>query len=139
MCGLNVSSLHYKTQRPSQILQSEDLVSQIVTVLQNEYINPFDISIDKSNLLNLSSGVPIPSEITHEIFALPLKGKTLAQDFIRKRIITNDIPFNNPIKKNINKNILEIKFSAKVMICRGGKEKVIAVNGDILARLLNET
>ena len=68
-----------------------------------------------------------------------MKGKTLAQDFIRKRIITNEIPFNNPIKKNINKNILEIKFSAKVMMWRGGKEKVIAVNGNILARLVNET
>ena len=139
MCGLNVSSLRYKTQRPSQVLQSEDLVSQIVTILQNEYINPFDISIDKSNLLNLSSGVPIPNEITHEILALPLKGKTLAHDFIRKRIITNEIPFNNPIKKNIHKNILERKFSAKVMVCRGGKEKVIAVNGNILSRLVNET
>ena len=64
MCGLNASSQHCKPQPPLQILQSEDLVSQIVTVLQNEYINPFDISINKSNLLNLNSGVPIPSEIT---------------------------------------------------------------------------
>ena len=112
------------------------MVSQIVAVLHNEYINPFDISTDKSNLLNLSSGVPTPSEITEEVLALPLKGKTLAQDFIRKRIITNKIPFNNVIKKNINKSNLERKSSAKVMICRVGKEKVIAVNRHILARLV---
>ena len=97
MCGLNGSSRHYKPQWPSQILQSEDLVSQIVAVLQNEYINTFDISTDKSNLLNLSSGVPITSEITEEILALPLKGETLAKDFIRRRRITSEISFNNPV------------------------------------------
>ena len=52
MCGLNAFSQKCNPQRPSQILQSEDLVTQIVTVLQNEYINPFDISIDKPNRLN---------------------------------------------------------------------------------------
>lgn len=36
-----------------------------------------NICIDKTNLLNLSYGVRIPSEITEEILALPLKGKTL--------------------------------------------------------------
>ena len=62
ICGLNASSQHYKPQWPAQILLSEDLVSQIVTVLQNEYINPFDIN--KSNLLNLSFGVTLTSEVT---------------------------------------------------------------------------
>ena len=82
----------------------------------------------------MSSRVAISSEITEEIFALPLKGKALSKDFIRKRIITNEIPFNNPIKTNINKNTLERESSAKVMICHGGKEKAIAVNRNILAR-----
>ena len=68
------------------------------------------------DFLNLSSGIAIPSETTQEILALPLKGK--------------------PIKENINKNTLKRKFFAKIIIWRGGKEKVIAVNRNILARLV---
>ena len=64
-----------------------------------------------------------------------MKRKKLAKCFIRKRIITNEIPFNNPIKKNISQNTSERKSSAEVMICCGGKEKVIALNKNIFARL----
>ena len=31
-------------------------------VLTGEYINPFDVTIEKNDLLNLSSGIPLQSE-----------------------------------------------------------------------------
>ena len=83
----------------------------------------FIFLLRSQTFLNLSSGMTIPSEITKDILALPLKEKTLAKYFIKKRIITNKILFNNLIKKNIYKNTFERKSSPKVMICRGGKEK----------------
>ena len=56
MCGLNASSQHCKPH------------------FTNLSIRRF--SVDKSNLLNLSSGIAIPSETTQEILAVPLKGKS---------------------------------------------------------------
>ena len=42
-CGLNITSELYKPCRPSQILFSESLVTNVIHVLNNEYVNPFDI------------------------------------------------------------------------------------------------
>ena len=36
----------YKPLRPSQILESERFVSNIINVLKEEYVNPFDINLD---------------------------------------------------------------------------------------------
>lgn len=49
--------------------------------------------------------------------------RMLAKDFIRKRIINNERLFKNSIKKNINKNTLERKSYAKVLICCVGEKK----------------
>ena len=41
---------------PWQILKSESRKSNVVTVLENEFVNPFDIALDRAMLINLSSG-----------------------------------------------------------------------------------
>ena len=41
---------------PSQILKSESRKSNVVAVLENEFVNPFDIALDRTMLINLSSG-----------------------------------------------------------------------------------
>ena len=40
----------YKPLRPSQILKSESSVQSLVRVMETEYVNPFDSSLDKSRL-----------------------------------------------------------------------------------------
>ena len=57
------------------------------------------------------------------IKSLANNGRMLAKDFIRKRIINNERLFKNSIKKNINKNTLERKSYAKVLICCVGEKK----------------
>ena len=47
----------YTRTRPSQILKSESRKSNVVTVLENEFANPFDIALDRTMLINLSSGL----------------------------------------------------------------------------------
>ena len=54
ICGIGTESEMYKPCRPSQILHSEERVSKVINVLNDEYINPFSSNIDKSKLLNLS-------------------------------------------------------------------------------------
>ena len=46
----------YKPLRPSQILRSEEMVKNVVSILSNEYTNPFGSDLDKYQLFNLSSG-----------------------------------------------------------------------------------
>ena len=36
-------------------------------VLQEEYINPFSGELDKSQLYNLSSGIPVPEDLAEMI------------------------------------------------------------------------
>jgi hypothetical protein len=40
-----------------------------------EYINTFDVAIDKESLINLSSGVPLNDEATEFLLSSPEKGK----------------------------------------------------------------
>ena len=46
----------YKPLRPLQILRSEEIVKNVVSILSNEYINPFGSDLDKYQLFNLTSG-----------------------------------------------------------------------------------
>ena len=54
----------YKPLRPSQILKPERFVSNIINVLKEEYVNPFDSNLNKGLLVNLSSGIAVAEEIT---------------------------------------------------------------------------
>ena len=45
--------------RPSMISKSEKVVCEIMKVLTEKYINPFDVVIESNELFNLSSGVPL--------------------------------------------------------------------------------
>ena len=64
----------YKSNRPSQILKLEKLVEAIVSVMTEEYMNPFDESLEKNYLYNLSSGVQLDSEIASEISQIKSNG-----------------------------------------------------------------
>ena len=55
--GLLSSQVSYKRLRNSEILKSEENVANVIHVLNNEYLNPFDVTLDKDKLFNLSSGV----------------------------------------------------------------------------------
>ena len=52
---------NYTCLHPSKISQSDRAVCQVIRVLTKEYINPFDVTIEKNDLLNLSSGIPLQS------------------------------------------------------------------------------
>lgn len=54
--GLNPSSECYKPLREIEIQKSENIVSTVISVLENEYLNPFSIQLDQDKLYNLSSG-----------------------------------------------------------------------------------
>ena len=45
--GLLSSQVSYKRLRNSEILKSEENVANVIHVLNNEYLNPFDVTLDK--------------------------------------------------------------------------------------------
>ena len=47
----------YKPIRNSEIIKSEENLANVIHVLNNEYLNPFDEALDKDKLFNLSSWV----------------------------------------------------------------------------------
>ena len=74
MCNIREQYDEYKRTRPSQILKSESRKSNVVAALENEYVNPFDIALDRTMLINLSSGSEMET---------PTKLVNLQQDGIR--------------------------------------------------------
>ena len=71
----------YKPLRPSQILKSERFVSNIINVLKEEYVNPFDSNLDKGLLVNLSSGISVAEDVAKEINSTDSSGKDDYQAF----------------------------------------------------------
>lgn len=119
--------------RPSQILLSEKLVSNVVNVLSNEYLNPFDVTIDKDCLYNLSSGEPVSLDLATSILEIPV-GSRLSATFTQDRIRTKNVAFHRQISRN--KYVTFTKSKQKVKITKDKQTKSIEVNRDILGTLL---
>ena len=135
MAGFGECSSIYKPLRPTQIIRSEELVSKVQTVLETEYINPFYIDIEKSQLVNLSSGIPLPDSSTDEIIKYYETGKKLSEDFRRERLVNQSVKFHAPIKRNnyasFSKKVVKIKVGKKV--------KTLEVNRNVIGSLLSFT
>ena len=86
----------YKPLRQSQINKSENLVSKLMNVLENEYLNNFSITLAKDKLLNLSSGVEFNGN-TEEVLNIRIKGKELYDKFLHERIRLNQKLFQDPV------------------------------------------
>ena len=78
-----------KSLRPSQILKTESMVTRIINVLKEEYINPFGTELDKTELYHLSSGVPLPDSISYKILKITDEGEFACTTFIEKRLVKN--------------------------------------------------
>ena len=73
ICNIREQYDVYNPTRCSQILKSESRKANVIAVLENEFINPFDIALDRTMLINLSSGL---------IMETPTKLQNLHQDGI---------------------------------------------------------
>ena len=91
----------YKPLRTSQILRSEEMVKNVVSVLSNEYINPFGSDLDKDQLFNLSSSAPIDdSNAVEQILNIRKVGKDNFSEFKKNRLSSKLVKFRDPIKRN---------------------------------------
>ena len=55
--GLLSSQEWHKSLKNSETMKSEENVANVIHVRNNNHFNPFDVTLDKDRLFNLSSGV----------------------------------------------------------------------------------
>ena len=69
-------------------------------VIEQEYKNSFGKDVDKEKLVNISSGVALDDHIVESIPNMVDVGKRRMGDLRQKRLISKEISFHAPIKKN---------------------------------------
>ena len=104
----------------------------MIEVLENEYLNPFSISIDPELLVNLSSGCSKEEDVD-ELLNIWTNGKALSDEFSAQRILSKKKPFHDPIPRNKIPT-----FQTPLMkISSSKKTNVIEANRNIIAKLLS--
>ena len=100
MAGLSDPNTIYKSLRPRQILNSELKVRRVTNIIENDYINPFGLDVDKDSLLNIGSAVSLKNDITNNILNQVEKGKKLAEEFTENTLLSTNVKFHKAITKN---------------------------------------
>ena len=103
-------------------------------VLQEEYINPFSGELDKSQLYNLSSDIPVPDDLAEIIFKTAEEGHNEYSSFLENRLEGDSRMFHDPIKRR-TVSVFHIA-ARKVKVEKNGKTKILEVNRNFLRFLL---
>ena len=93
-------------------------------MFREDYVNPFDIGIDKNTPINISSGKPLKEEATEFLLSCPTVGKEKYKDFVITQLHKKEIPVHDPIKRTKTK-LLTFKYSSKK---KQSKSKSVEVN-----------
>ena len=129
--GLLSSQESYKPLRNSEIIKSEENVANVIHVLNNEYLNPLDVTLDKDKLFNLSSGVAKEDDL-EKLLNIWQTSKDQSDQFSTKRILSTEIPFHDVIRRNK----IPLFHTRKVIVKKDKTIKVISANRDIIGKLL---
>ena len=114
MAVIYSSSEKCKPLRLFQILISEKHVTEIIGVLEEEYINPFSVLVAEDCLFNLSSGINVNDQLADEILNTNKLGKELAMKFATERLMINE-------KKKFCETLPKTKFTAFKMTAKSTK------------------
>ena len=86
--------------RPKQINISEEKLSQVTKIFEQEYENPFGIHVHKEKLVNISSGAALDDDIPESILNMVDVGKSRMEEFGQNRLFSKEVSFHASIKKN---------------------------------------
>ena len=130
--GVDSSSECYKPLRPCEISKSERNVANVVEILENEYLNPFSVSLYQNELYNLSSGMSKEDGV-EALIDMQNNGKIIAEKFLEKRILTSEKKFHDPLPRVKVPSFQETTITIK----RDKKVKLVYANRDIISKLLS--
>ena len=128
MAGTNRSQSPYYALTASRIIQSEKNAQNVFDVIRNQYINPFMVGVD-SNLVNISSGVPINRDAANSILSSHSKGSELYENFRKNRLKSTQQKFQSTIKRN---NYLGFDQKLQQKSAKNKTATTAAINRDIL-------
>lgn len=117
---------------PHNIIKSNTRVQSLVDTIRKN-LNPFDPTIDKSLLYNISTGKPASTEIANFLLSVNTFGNQLKSDFIKECSESPD-RFEKSIK--LNKIMNFVSGNKKQIVKVNNKEKAIKMQRDLFGRIL---
>lgn len=91
----------YRHNRSRQILKFKQFTAKVFGMLQNIYLTPLDPNLKSDVVYNVSSGSEV--SIPNEVLSLKEDGKRMANKFLDKRVLTNEIHVFDTISKYLQK------------------------------------
>ena len=117
--------------RASQILLSEKKVTEVVRILEEEFINPFGVGYE--HLHNPSSGEEVADDLASVILDVRQNGTRMKEEFVRSRITSQTAKFHDTLRicslktlKSLDKCVVKLKHV----------QATVEVNRNILGSLL---
>ena len=131
VAGMKVSN-EYKSLRRSQVIKTESKIQNAVSVLSNEYINPFELDIDMDGVANLSSGVVNKDFNISKLYS---DGEAEFKEFVTSRLHTGRAQFNSTIPRKK----LQLFKSPTIKIQKSAESKIatISLNRNMIGKLLS--
>ena len=122
-----------KCLRPSEILKSEKIVSNILTILTDQFLSPFDINLKNDELYNLVSGRPVSCAVSDSLLNAIDTGVASHIAFSLRLDANGSKSFFDTISRTKPRTFLDEKLKMKVK--RADKTEV-TVQRAILGALL---
>lgn len=142
MCGLkqNDDTGTHKESGQQRMKRDEADVQNLVSAFSSELMtNPFDLSKHTAGevlpLLNIATGVVVPSELTHQLIHAVELGRNQMEEFIDQRLKANTRSFWDPIPQLKLKTFASLSQKKKLKT-RKEKTQVVSADRNLFGRLI---
>ena len=127
------SSNAHRDQSKAEIKRSQQYVKKTMEAFSN-FLNPFDSSLEKDHLYNISSGAAVSADIENDLLTAEEQGATARSKFVEQRLKTKE-SFFEPIKRMNLKTMASVKKKIKLT---SSESKVVEYKhqGNIVTKLL---
>ena len=102
--------------------------------ITQEFLNPFDDSLDQAKLCNLSSGIPVDTQKSEQMLKIKEDGSVMYEEFVEKRLLSEDLDFHDPLSRN--KLELFKSCGKTVNLKKEGKLMSVEVSRNVIGTLL---
>ena len=96
LAELGQSNDPYKSLPPAEIDSWEQHVRNVISILEALYLNPSNAELDKNELYNLNSGIPL-RKVVEDLLNIWDNQKVQEEEFAEKRIFSQNILFHQPV------------------------------------------
>ncbi len=130
---LDASNIRHKDLYKAEMKRSQEYVNKTMDAFNN-FVNPFDSTIDKERLYNISSGAAVSSDIERDLLKAEKIGAKSRHEFIDERLKKGE-KFFDPIKRQHLKMMAHAQKTVKLT---SSQSKVIEYKhqGNVVMHLL---